>query len=250
MIKVVIVEDEVSSLLRLEKMITEEIREIEIVGKAGSVDKGIQVIQDEAPDLLFLDVELGNKTSFDILEKFPTPSFDVIFVTGHEDYTLEAFKVAAIDYLLKPINSDDLKKAYARFSRRKNSATNINRVTILKENKAVGDVFKKKIVINSMKRSTVLTIGEILWLESDGSYTHVYLETKKTVVSSRLLKEYEKMMIPYGFMRIHRSYLVNLDKIKSFDKLDLGYLTMNDGTKLLVSRRKRGEIVQWLNQLN
>jgi two-component system, LytTR family, response regulator len=238
MIKAVIIEDEPKSLKTLEMMLSEHCPAVYVAATADSVQSGVDVIQKNKPDLVFLDISLDSENSFEILERLPSVNFQIIFITAYKDYALEAFKVSAIDYLLKPIEVEQLVKAVRKCESKNHLSVLSDQVSMLLErnNESV-----KRIALPTLNGLSFINISDIVRCEASGSYTNFILRNSKQILASRNIKEYEKMLENYDFYRIHDSHIVNLAYVRHYIKGRGGYVILDDNSQVEVSvRRKNG----------
>lgn len=222
--------------------------EITEIGEAVSVETGITKVQEFKPDVLFLDVELGDGTGMDLLARLGPVNFPVIFITAHNKYAVDAFRFSAIDFLLKPIDPEELMRSVERVKTQSNARIS-EQLQILKEvitNTLNND---KKIVLRDNASIYFVKVADIIRCESDRSYTTFVLNDGKNIVVSKGIKEYEEILEPMGFTRTHQSHLVNVSKIKRFDKADGGHLVMENDDIVPVSQRKREEVIDFLSRL-
>lgn len=243
-LRTVIVEDEPQSRKALIDILEMMCPEVAIVGTADSVEEGVKVINDQNPELLFLDIQLGNQRSFELLERLSMSNAHVVFVTAFNDFAEEAFRFSAVDYLLKPINPDRLKEAVDRVKFRAESSQPNDMLSILKENLGTSESNRKKIVLPTLEMMHVVEISQIILCHSSVNYTIFYLEDKRELLISKTLKQYEDQLTPCGFFRVHRSWLVNLEHIKGYDRREGGFLMMSNGTQVPVSTQKREELLK------
>jgi len=210
-----------------------------IMGMFSNVKTSIKSLPMIGPDLVFLDMELPDGKGFDILEALPEINFDIIITTAHNSYMLQAIQHSALDYLIKPVNSNDLAAALKRFEqKRKESApstTNNNH-----------SAHPSKIILSMNEELLFLDISDILHLESDGSYTHFYAKDNKKYTTSRTMATYEPKLLPHHFFRVHHSHLINLHHIDKYIKGEGGYVIMADGSHVEVSRRRKEEFLKAL----
>jgi two-component system LytT family response regulator len=236
---VVIVEDEVNSRLLLKNLLSENPK-VTIVGEAASVAEGLQVINSTRPDLLFLDVQLQNGTSFDLLQQLEN-QYQIIFTTAYDEYAVKAFKFNAIDYLLKPIDEDELRlavqKAEDHFSR--NYKLSKDQITNLLSSVTGNGRVSDKIAIPTPEGFIVLPCQDILYCRSIGNYTEFVLSNDKKLMSSYTLKQYDDILVNHGFLRIHKSYLVNLKHITQYKRTDGGSVVLANGDEIAVSKRNK-----------
>jgi two-component system LytT family response regulator len=239
MYRAVIIDDEADCRSSLQMLINRYTTGIEIIGEADSVQHGIKLIQETSPDLVFLDVELPDGSGFDILEACLPVHFQVIFVTAHNEFAIRAFRFSALDYILKPADPDLLNAAVKKlFSLEQTSKTNQQVETFVENRKSL-----KKIVLPSRNGYLALDVENIVRCEASSNYTLFFLKSKEKIMVSRTLKEFDEMLSPSGFFRIHQSHLVNMDCIVEYRRDDGGQVIMSDGSELEVSRRKKEEFL-------
>jgi len=247
MTKTLIIDDELKARNILHHYITNFIPEITEMKQADSVDTAIELLKDYKPDLVFLDVEMPYKNGFDFLLMVKEPSFDVIFTTAYNQYAIQAIRFSALDYLLKPVDPDELKIAVQRHLEKQQSAQQKKELfdNLVKniEKKEVKDF---KIAVPSSEGVYFFMIDDILRLEADGSYTHIHLLKRKPFIASKTLKHFEDMLDEFNFVRTHKSHLVNPKHITRISH-DNEFVLLTDGSKVEISRRKKEEV---LNQLN
>ncbi len=219
---------------------------IESIHQAFSVSAGIEAIQEHKPDLVLLDVEIGEEKGFDLLNRIQDYSFQLIFITAHNEYALDAFKFSAIDFLLKPIDQDELVRGLTRASERMRERFLVDQIAVLRDSLEALKVGDKKIVLRDHDSLHFVKVSDIIKCEADSSYTKVFLANAKTIVISRTLKEYETLLAPFGFVRTHHSHIVNVNRIVRFDKSDGGSLILESELSAPVSQRKREYILSML----
>lgn len=245
----IIIDNENEIVEGLTLMIEKFCPQITELHSASDIESGIETILKHNPDLIFLDVELGNGTGMDLLSRIKKYNFDVIFITSHNKYAVDAFKFSAIDFILKPIGVEELISAVEKA---KFSLTNKDlkqQIKILQENfsKINGD--SKKIVLKDSESMYFLSVSDIIMCKAEGSYTEFHLITNEKIIISKGLKEYDELLENYGFIRTHNSYLVNIHKIKRFDKSNGGFLVLENNQEVPVSQRKREQILSLLNKM-
>ncbi len=244
--KILLVDNEKEVRELLKDMITAIAPDIFQLEEAEGVMSGIQKINSFKPDILFLDVEMNDGTGFDLLYKIGTPSFQLIFTTAHNKYAVQAFKCSAIDYLLKPVDFNELDKALQK------AKTNIfgnslsKQIEILMQQLSAKDSADKQIVLKDSEASYFVKISDILYCEAEGSYTKFYFATETPIIISKNLSTYEDLLSIYGFVRTHHSYLVNASKIKMYDKTDGGTLILTSGHTVPISHRKKDYVMHLL----
>ena len=241
MLKTIIVDDEEAAIKTLEWELQTHCPDISIIGKYTNPVEALEAIQLTAPDLLFLDIEMPRLNGFDLLDKIPLINFDVIFVTAYDEYAVKAFRINAVDYLLKPIITSDLLEAIQRVEEKNQKAENKP-----KDNSWQIEKLRKsfnKIPLSNTDGIDFVLPHQILYCKSEGSYTYVIMENRKSLIA-RSLGEMEDLLTEHNFMRTHRSYIVNLHHISKYLRVDGGYLIMSNGDKVAVSRRKKEELMR------
>ncbi len=224
-----------------------------IKGEADSVKAGIAAIEAQNPDVIFMDIQLGDGTGFDILEQFAQKhgklSSHVVFITAHEEYAVKAFRFSALDYLLKPVDPEDLEKVIGKIKKALNTNDNFAHIDLLLENiRKKVDKFKR-IALSTSDGIHLFEVSDIIRLESQDNYTKFYIKDHKPVLIAKTLKEYEDLLAEQGFERIHQSHLINLAYLKSYIKRDGGYAVMADNSHLPISQRKKERLQELLRSL-
>lgn len=227
--------------------------DITILGEADSVKAGIQAIETHNPDVVFLDIQLGDGTGFDILEQVMKKkgklSSHVVFITAHEEYAVKAFRFSALDYMLKPVDPEDLKKVVEKIKKVLSNNDNYAHIDLLLENiRKKVDKFRR-IALSTSDGIHLFEVSDIIRLESQDNYTKFYIKDHKPVLIAKTLKEYEDMLSEQGFERIHQSHLINLAYLKSYIKKDGGYAVMADNSHLPISQRKKERLQELLKSL-
>ena len=234
------------SVLNLVTVFCPDISEL---GSANSVSSGIEKINLFKPDLVFLDVELGDGTGMSLLSHFAEITFDVIFITAHNKYAVDAFRLSAIDFLLKPINPEELVIAVQKVIEKKERNIIFSQLKILNENYKAAISAEAKIVLKDADSIFFVRTKDIIRCESDGAYTTFHLLDKEKIVISKTIKEYDDLLSPFGFLRTHQSHLVNSFYIKRFDKNDGGVLVLMDNYSVPVAQRKKETILDFLKRM-
>jgi len=239
MIRALIIDDEQNARESILHLCQLSFKEVEIIAQADGVKSGLEAIHKWKPDLVFLDIQLEDGSGFDILEQLSEINFQLIFITAFNEYAIKAFKFAAIDYLMKPINP----KEFA------NAVNQVVTSTEKDEMQAKFDVFishikdslteHKKIILKTAESIHLIKVSDIIRCEADKGYTEFFLRNGKKILVSKGLKDYDEMLSDFGFIRTHQSHLINLDYISSFEKTDGGYILMTDGSTVPVSSRKK-----------
>ena len=222
---------------------------IEIVAEGYNVESGVKFIRQHDPDLVLLDINMPDGTGFDLLKQFEQIDFKIIFITAYEEYAVQAFEFAAIDYLLKPVNPMKLMEALSRARQmvdQENISLKLNALFSNLENTSAGN---KKLILKTAESIFVVNTNEIIRCESDSGYTQFYLNNDKMILVSRNLKDYEEMLDGFGFYRIHQSHLINLQHIDHYSKVEGGAVVMKDASTLPVSRRKKDNFLKLLEMI-
>ena len=242
MIKAVIIDDENSARNTLKSLLRAIEAPLEIIGEGEDVTAAKNIIERTQPDLVFLDIQLKTGTGFDVLQALSNFKGEIIFVTAYDNYAIKAFQSAAFGYLLKPLQINELKEVISRFTSHYKSQKNIaSRTQILIENFEEGNI--KKLVIQNVNGFRVLGLNEIIYLKGEVNYTRFILKNGEKLMTSKTLKEYESLLINYGFYRIHQSYLINLRYVKEYLKGEGGEVVMINNDQLDVSRRRKGQFI-------
>ncbi|RYZ55152.1 MAG: response regulator transcription factor [Sphingobacteriales bacterium] len=240
--KAVIIEDEKKSRELLKSLIETFCPEVTISGTADSVVKGISLIKTVQPDIVLLDIEMQSGTGFDLLQQLDQFSFEVIFTTAYEQYALKAIKFSALDYLLKPIDVQDLQQAIRKATeKRSRGPENINLEQLvhnLRHNKA------PKISISTSEEILFIEVEQITRCEANGAYTIFYLRNGSKVMASKNLKEFEAMLSDHQFYRVHHSHLINMREVQKYIKADGGMIEMKDGSRVSLSHTRKEEFME------
>ncbi|MGC4021880.1 MAG: LytTR family DNA-binding domain-containing protein [Cyclobacteriaceae bacterium] len=247
MYKVLIIDDEIRGremvLALLKKYFDTE---IDTVAVAESVDEGVKAVTIHHPEIIFLDIEMPNVSGFELFNRIRQVDFEVIFVTAFSDYAIKAFKVNAVDYILKPLDVEEFKAAVSKAIKRikEKPAQNDSLIKVLKE-------FSKptRIGLPLSEGSLFISVSEIVRCESSSNYTNIYLDDGKHYLICRTLKEVEESLKGHKFFRAHRSHLINLEKVKMYSKSDGGVITMSDHTKIPVSRQEKESLENILSSI-
>ncbi len=248
MFKILIAEDEIKTLNSIKKIIEDYCSDVKIIHTAQSVKSAVNFLLKNKADLLLLDINFPDGTGFDILEKIKYENLKVVFITAFEKYALRAIKVSASDYLVKPVNPKELTETVNKIKNNLRNENNQAEIKTLLDNlKSINK--SKKIVLKTSERLKIVKINEIIRAESDSSYTLFYLSDKNKIIVSKPLKEYDEILSDFGFIRVHKSYLVNVEHIESFERQSGGYLIMADGSQIPVSTRKKEFVINKLNEI-
>lgn len=244
--RVLIVDDEEYVRIALTEMLKTHCPVINQIDVAESVAAGKKAIETTKPDLVFLDICLSDGKGFDLLKDLTNLSFKVIFITAYEEYAIRAFKFSAIDYLLKPVDVDELIEAVKKAEKTiENENTKILTEAFLRNQESN----QKKIALKTTEAIHLIDVKNIIRCNSDGNYTNFIIENSKNLLVSKTLKEFEELLSPFGFVRIHQSHLINIDFIEKYDKRSGGFVVLKDHSEIPVSTRKREELLKVFDKL-
>lgn len=248
MFRTLIIDDESPVRNTLRKLLDKICPQVKIVGEANSIKTGVIAIRETIPDLVLLDIKMGDGTGFDLLNQIENVNFKIIFITAYEEFAIRAFEFSAIDYILKPVNPEKLADAVKRAEHITNSDFSTH-LRALKDNIDNPEGLNKKIVLKSRESIYLLNIDDLVHCGSEGSYTVFETIDNQRIIISKGLKEYDQLLSGSGFLRIHRSHLINLKHVKRFDKQDGGYVIMNGGIKVSVSSSGRERLLNLFKEL-
>jgi len=246
-IKAIIIDDIEQARLTFKKDLETYAKDIEVIAEAGGVVEGAKLLKNTQPDILFLDIQMQDGSGFDLLDVLKDISFKIIFITASDADAIKAFRYAAIDYLLKPVDPDELMRALDKY-----------RSQYLNENekyKLLNDSLKnhqrpnERLALHSQDKINIVNISDILRCESSVNYTGFYFKDGKKMMVTKTLKDFEDLLSDQGFYRVHQSHLVNTRYIKEYVKTEGGHLIMHDGSMIPVSTRKRPEVMKMLEEL-
>ncbi|HVS95501.1 MAG TPA: LytTR family DNA-binding domain-containing protein [Puia sp.] len=246
MIRTILVDDEADSKKVLQRLLDAYCPEVAVIGQAEGVDTAFELIRTANPDLVFLDIEMIHGNAFDLLNRLQPFSFQVIFVTAFDNYAVRAFKFSAVDYLLKPVDADELRNAVAKVVCRSQGTIEVAQLRTLLENVGNLHLSNQKMAVPTMTGLTFVPISDILRFEASGHYTAIRLDDGQAVISTRNIKEYEDLLPDTFFYRVHHSYIVNIHKIREYQKGRGGYVIMNDGFSVEVAIRRREDFLRRL----
>jgi len=248
MLRTIIIDDEPHVRKTLARMVEEECSNIRLLKSADGVKSGLKAINEENPDLVLLDIKMDDGTGFDLLKKAEPINFKVIFITAFDQFALQAFKFSAIDYLLKPVDPEDLKQAVNRAEHMmlEDFSTQLK---VLDDNLKTQETKGKKIILRTSETVHLVKVSDISYCESDLSYTQFYMDDGQKILVSKTLKEFDDMLKEFGFFRVHKSFLVNLFAISKFEKADGGYLVMENNDRVPVATRKKDELMELFERL-
>lgn len=238
--KALIIDDESKARNALRNLLEQHCSDkVIVIGEADCVQKGLEAVQSLKPDLVFLDVQMPDGTGFDLLEQLQEVNFKLIFASAFDKFAITAFKFSALDYLLKPVEAEYLIEACSRLEETDRFKELNKKLEILMSNK---NSFEK-IALPTLDGIIFVKIKEIIRCESDNNYTGIFLKSGERIMVSRTLKEYDDMLSPFNFFRIHKSHLINLSFLNRYKKGEGGFVIMEDGAELEVSRRRKEEFL-------
>nr|WP_299382820.1 LytTR family DNA-binding domain-containing protein [Allomuricauda sp.] len=248
-LKVVIIEDEKKSRETLKAMLEEFCKDVKVLATASNVTEAVKVLSVVSPDVVFLDIELQTGQGFDVLEQIKDPNFEVIFTTAFEKYAIKAIKFSSLDYLLKPIDLDELKQAVEKARNRMDTNVYKQQIDTLMQNISKENYRQEKICLATTTGMEFIAIEDIVVCKADGSYTTFVLKNKSKLMVSKHLKEYEILLGDHQFMRVHNSYLINLKEVKKYIKADGGYIIMSNDMHVSLSPRKKEDLIEAMKRL-
>lgn len=248
MVQVVIIDDEEHIRDSLVKLLARHCPQVTVAGTADGVASGKKVLEELHPDLVLLDIQMNDGTGFDLLQSLSPIDFKVIFITAYDQYALQAFRFCAVDYLLKPVNPEQLVSAIDRAGLLIRDQFNIQMNALYENLRSVARQ-DKKIILKTTEQIHLLDLKNIVGCESDSCYTTVHTMEGVHIMVAKTLKEFEEMLTGCGFYRVHKSHLINLAHIKRFDKQDGGYIVLTNNLKIPVASRKREEMLELLERM-
>ncbi len=248
MIKTVIIEDEQKSRDMLAAIIQKNCPELDVIALGRDVKEGVELIRNQKPELVFLDISMPDGSGFDLLEQVAGSKFELIFATASDQHAIRAIKYSACDYLLKPIDIDELKAAVAKVIKKKNAVPNMENLQFLIQHLKRSDENFQKITLPTGNAYEIVNVKDIIRCEADGSYTTFFLSDKRKLMVSAGLKHYEELLPESEFIRVHHHHLINMNHVLRFLKEDGGYAVMSDGTRIEISRRKKEAFMEKLTK--
>lgn len=247
MMKIVLIEDNPAARRNFLDLMDHYCSDIQFVGEAENVAKGIELIQNRQPDLVFLDIEMPDGTGFDVLQNLPEINFQVIFASSHEKYALKAIKFSALDYILKPIDPEELVQAIEKAKSEVTYHKTSKKVQTLIHNINDQQQNLTRLVLKDKYGIQIVAVRDIIHLEANGSYTKFFIYEQGTLMVSKGLKEYENILSSTQFFRCHQSHLINLDYLLRYDKRDGDYLILKDKSKVPLATRKKEKLLSIIN---
>jgi two-component system LytT family response regulator len=249
MIRTIIIEDEPVSREMLGLMLARYENDIELIESCSSPDEGIESIARHQPDLVFLDIQMPRMNGFDMLKKIKTINFEVIFTTAFDQYAINAVRISALDYLLKPVDDEDLATAIARCRERMKEKKPQLQFEHLFNNLTNKNPLNKTIALSASDGISFIKMSDILRVEANGRYAKFYLLNKETIVVSKTLGDFEEILSANQFFRIHDSAIINLNHIKKYIRGDGGTVVLSDNTELDVARRRKEDFIKLIPKI-
>jgi two-component system, LytTR family, response regulator len=248
MIKALIIDDEPSAVKTLSLMLQHYVPQITELKTSNDPHEGLFLLKNFQPQLLFIDIQMPLMSGFDLLKQVPQINFNIIFTTAHDEYAIEAIRFSALDYLLKPIDADELQNAFARFTQKlqHTAGTHQPLYNNFIHNINVKDKKDFKLALPTVQGTFFYRPDEIIRLEGESNYTKFFFTNKTTLLTSRTMKDYEEILENHGFIRVHKSHLVNKVYVVNYNAE--GLLTLADNAKVEVSRRRKEEVLYKLKE--
>lgn len=238
MITATIVDDEPYSCESLATLLERYCPDVKVLDVCYSASSALRSINEQKPQLLFLDIEMPHMNGFELLEKIPDIDFELIFTTSYDQYAIKAIRFSALDYLLKPIDQDDLRRAVQKAVSNNNHVSPLQ-IKVLLDKLNQPSIAVNKIAIPTMEGLQMILVDSIVSCSADRNYTMIMLKNNQKIIASRTLKDMEEMLEDYPFIRVHHSYLVNLNEVEKYVKGEGGYLLMSNGSNIDVSRSRK-----------
>ncbi len=245
--KIAIIEDEQAERENLKSVIHSFFPQIEITGEAATVEEGLTLIRKSNPDILMLDIELRDGNSFDLIKKLDTINFQIIWLTAHDEYAIRAFRISAVDFLLKPYKTEDLIKSIMKARENLLEQQYLEKINILLKNSSPD--YTKQLVLQTSEATHVVKLDQIIRCESDNNYTSFILTDNREIFISKPLKMYDEMLTELGFCRIHQSHLININKIKKVSRKKHGKVLMDNEDSLPVAEGKYNGLISQLKTI-
>lgn len=248
--RAILIDDEISNLENLRTLLEKHCPQVNILATAQSVGAAVDAIEKHVPNLVFLDIQMGSQTGFDVLKLLPVRNFEVVFVTAYDQYGIQAVKFAALDYLLKPIDIEELMQAVSKAESKFEKHVQTSQLDFLLQQLIKPEPNLSKIALPMQNEIRYVSLSEIIRCEADNTYTHFFLAQDEKIVVSKSLKEYADLLCPNGFLRTHQSHLVNPKFVKSWLKEDGGMLLLLSEEKIPISKPNKDRVKQALQQLH
>lgn len=248
-LRAVIIDDEISSRNSLRQKLVVYCPEVRIVAECENGEEALITIEEVKPDLLFLDVEMPRMNGFTLLQRLEERNFEVIFITAYDYYAIKAIKVSALDYLVKPVEVEELKTAVQKAMFKRFESTTNERLELLLQNLTYEKKGRQRIAIPSMDSLQFINLDDIIYLEAQRNYTVIYLGNLSKLTVSKTLKEFEELLPANKYIRIHHAYIINCNAVEKYIKGEGGQVIMKNGVVLDVSKRKKSEFLKAIGNL-
>ncbi len=245
--RAIIVDDELYCTELLSALLAKHCPEVEVLAEYNDPQKAVEAILREPPDLLFLDIEMPRLNGFDLLERVKPIQFQVIFTTAYNQYALRAIKISALDYLLKPIDTEELAEA-VRKARERMQAPDWNQFELMERTRTAGEP-PRTIALSTLEGLHFVEVAEIIYCQSEGSYTQLHFLDGEAMLISKPIKDVTELLSPAGFLRVHNSYLINLSHIRKYIRGEGGEIVMKNGRHVPVARSKKAEFLERISKL-
>ena len=246
--KAIIVDDELYCTELLSSLLAKHCPEVEVLSEFNDPQKAAAYIQASPPDLLFLDIEMPRLNGFDLLERVRPVTFQVVFTTAYNQYALRAIKISALDYLLKPIDAEELKSAVEKAKQQRQSP-HWAQFELMERHRSPGGAPPATIALSTMEGLHFVEVADIVYCQSEGSYTNLFFTDGQSMLLSKPIKEVGEMLIPAGFLRVHNSFLISLSQIKKYIRGEGGEIIMKNGHTVPVSRSRKAEFLERIARL-
>jgi two-component system, LytTR family, response regulator len=245
MIKAILIDDEMHCLETLSLLLKEYCPQVQLQEQCRSAKKGLEAIEKLKPDLVFLDIEMPAMNGFEMLEQFTEVPFAIIFTTSYDQYAIKAIRFSALDYLLKPIDPNELIRAVKKVQEQRHLPMAEQFQMLLKQVQGKEHHFNK-IAVPTFEGFELIPADQVLYCEANDNYTHLFLKNKTKIIACRTLKEMEEQLQDFPFfVRVHHSYMVNLNEVTKYVRGEGGYLVMSDGSTVNVSRSRKDSLLKW-----
>jgi two-component system LytT family response regulator len=241
MIQAIIIDDELHAIQALAGLLALYCPQVSIAGHAQGVAEGMELIREKNPELVFLDVHIGEETGFELLEQLQERAFQLIFTTGHSDYAIKAFRYNAIDYLLKPVDPDQLQEAVGKVTDRSNPGIDSRQLQQFLESLTTQQL--EKLTIATAEGYHFFEVSQIIRIAGEGNYSTLYLQNGEQVVASKQLKSFEELLPSDQFIKVHQSHIVNLRRVKQLLFQDGSYLLLEDDSQVPLARRRKDQVM-------
>ncbi len=245
--KVLIIDDENRTRELIANMIESFGLDVQTIPEGENVESGIKAIEKHNPDIVFLDIQMPDGTGFDVLRSIENKSFEVIFITAHEEFAIKAIKFSALDYLLKPVDPTELEAALKKAINAIQEVSESPQFEALQKN--INPHEKRRLVLKTQESVHVVDLDDIIRCEADRNYTSFFLTNNKKILVSKTLKEYETLLRGHHFLRVQQSHLININYVERYDKKNGGAVVMKDGSEVPLSSAKREIFFQTLENL-